>query len=435
LTSLVVRSAATAARYAAAELDLKKIADEAQVDVVLLGTIMRAGQRIRVSTQLLTTPDATVLWTNTSDVTLTDVFQLQDEIVTKIVESLSVKLTARERDARRHDVPASAATYELYLRANQILMRGVSSGQELGIARDLYLRALEDDPEYAPAWARLGRCYWLLAKSLNSARDLLAKAESCFHRALELNPDLSLAHNLYAQLEPDLNRATEAVIRLLGRIRQGRAEPELYASLTHSCRYCGLLEASVESSERARRLDPTVPTSVNHTYYQLGDLERSRRTMGPGTVYLDALILYESGARDQALQLLVDRDRGNLLPLTRAYVTSLRALIEGDRDASIAASMQIYANAPDGEGLVYQGRSLSHWGESADAVRLFAAALDRGFNPYRMLVRHDSWLDHARADSSFPALFERARDKYRATWQAFVDADGERLLGVAVPPP
>jgi eukaryotic-like serine/threonine-protein kinase len=433
LGSLVVRSHAAAARYAGDAPDLKRISNEAQVDVVLMGTIMRAGQLIRVSAQLLTTPEGTVLWSDISQVTLKDVFQLQDEIVTRIVESLSMQLSAPERRRRERDVPASAAAYELYLRGNQILVQGLRSGQDLSIARDLYLRCVEDDPNYAPAWARLGRCYWLLSKGLDNSAHLLEQAESCFQRALALNPDLALAHNLYGQLEPDLKRATEATVRLLGRIQQGRAEPELYVSLIHACRYCGLLEASVEAYERARRLDPTVPTSVNQTYYQLGDLARSQKTMGPGTAYLDALILFEQGKTVEAMRIIEERERGNLLPLTRAYIGSLRALIEGKRDESIGCAMHVYAHAPDGEGLIYQARTLSVLGEGEKAVTLLEAAFDRGFNPYRLLRRPDPWLDSARSHSRFAHLDERARDKYINTRQAFVDANGERLLGVTVP--
>ncbi len=435
LQSLVVRSTAAAARYVSDPADLTRIANEAQVDVLLIGTIMRAGQLIRVSTQLVTTPEGTLLWSDTSQVTLRDVFQLQDEIVTHIVESLSLQLTAREHHTRHRDVPASASAYELYLRGNQIIVQGLRGGQDLNIARDLYLRCVEDDPNYAPAWARLGRCYWLLGKGMGDGAQLLAQAESCFQRALELNPDLALAHNLYAQLEPDLNRATEATLRLLGRMREGSAEPELYAALTHACRYCGFLEASAEAHERARRLDPDIQTSVNQTYYQLGDLARSQKEMGKGTIYLDALILFEQGQSDDALQLLRERERANLLPMTRAYLGGLRAWIEGNREESIALGKRVAAQATDGESFVYMARMLSALGEGGEAVLLLEKALDHGFNPYRMLQRSDSSLDAARSHAHFPPLLARARQTYLIARQAFVDAGGERLLGVTVPVP
>ena len=433
LESLVVRSTAAAVRYAADAPDLKRIADEAEVDVLLVGSILSAGPQIRVSAQLLTAPQGTLLWSDTSQATLTDVFQLQDEIVTRVVESLSHQLAATEHRTRRRDVPASPSAYELYLRGNQIIVQGLRGGQDLAIARDLYLRCVEEDPGYAPAWARLGRCCWLLARGLEEGAPLLAQADTCFQKALTLNPDLALAHNLYAQVELDLNRATEATIRLMGRIREGRAEPELYAALTQTCRYCGFLEASAAAHERARNLDPEIQTSVNHTYYQSGNLARSQKEMGKGTIYLDVLILFEQGKTDAALHLLRERERTNLLPVTRAYLGGFRAFIEGDREESIALWKRIENKFKDPEGMVYQARTLSLAGEAKEAVLLLERALDHGFNPYRVLVGSDSSLVGARSQTDFPRLLERARQKYLAARQAFVDAGGERLLGVSVP--
>jgi serine/threonine-protein kinase len=433
LESLVVRSTAAAARYATDTPDLKRIADEAAVDALLVGSILSAGPQIRVSTQLLTAPQGTLLWSDTSTVTLTNVFQLQDEIVSRIVQSLSHQLSAREHRTRRRDVPASPGAYELYLRGNQIIVQGLRGGQELSIARDLYLRCVEDDPGYAPAWARLGQCYWLLRKGLHDGARLFEQADAAFQKALELNPDLALAHNLYAHLEVDTNRAMEAAIRLLGRIREGRTEPELYAALIQACRYCGFLEASTAAHERARRLDPNISTSVNQTYYQLGDLPRAQQEMGKGTIYLDALILFEQGKSDDALRVLRERERSNLLPVTRAYVAGLRALIEGNHAESTTCGKQVAAQSTDPEGMVYQARTLSLLGEPGDAVLLLERALDGGFNPYRMLQRPDAWLDPARSHAGFPGLFARARHKYGIARQEFVDAGGERLLAVTVP--
>ena len=76
----------------------------------------------------------------------------------------------------------------------------------MAVARDLYLRCVEDDPRFAPAWARLGRIHHVMAKYLESGtREGLDRAEAAFRRSLELN--LPMAHTLYAQLEVDLGSA------------------------------------------------------------------------------------------------------------------------------------------------------------------------------------------------------------------------------------
>src|SRR2546422_6140593 len=86
LDSLVVRSSVAAARFASGTPDLKAIASEAGVDVVLTGTLLRAGDQIRVSTQLVEASGGTLLWSKTSDASMRDIFQLQDDLVHRIVE-------------------------------------------------------------------------------------------------------------------------------------------------------------------------------------------------------------------------------------------------------------------------------------------------------------------------------------------------------------
>src|SRR5205085_10273538 len=116
---------------------------------------------------------------------------------------------------------------------------------------------------YAPAWARLGRVHRVIAKyGTEDAMVNRTRAEAALRKALELNPDLAIAHNFYAVLEAELGRAKEAMVRLIHRATAHRGDPELYSGLVLTTRYCGLLEASLSAHERARRLDPGVPTSV-----------------------------------------------------------------------------------------------------------------------------------------------------------------------------
>src|SRR5262249_43242616 len=156
---------------------------------------------------------------------------VQDELTQRIVESLSLPLSSRERRMLRSDVPASKKAYELFLRGNQLSV----DAKQWSVARDLYERAVADDPEYAPAWARLGRIRHVMAKYLEAGPDTaMGGAEEAFRRALKFNPDLSMAHKLYAQFEVDQGRGRDAMIRLAGRARC--ADPELFAGLVSTCR-------------------------------------------------------------------------------------------------------------------------------------------------------------------------------------------------------
>ncbi len=160
LESLLVRSTVAAARFMSEAPDLRAIAEALDVDVVLVGSILRGDNRLRITTQLVEAPGGALVWTQTSEAPLERIFELQDDLARRIVESLSLPLSAREHRLLRHDVPASGEAYRQYLRANRLS----EDGDTWDAARDLYLESIRGDPDYAPAWARLGRMYRLIAK-------------------------------------------------------------------------------------------------------------------------------------------------------------------------------------------------------------------------------------------------------------------------------
>jgi len=94
----------------------------------------------------------------------------------------------------------------------------------------------------------------------------LARAQQAFSRAFELNPELSLAHNLHTNLEVELGRAEDAMLRLLERARGRPGDAELLAGLVQACPYCGLREPAIAAYEQAHHLDRNIWTSVNHAY-------------------------------------------------------------------------------------------------------------------------------------------------------------------------
>lgn len=433
LQSLVVRSTAAGARYAGDVLDLNRIAREAEVDVVLTGSVVRAGSRIRVTTQLIETPSGTLLWSHAPQVSLQDLFQLQDEVVQGIVDSLSLSLTARERRLLKHDVPVSAKAYELYLRANQAGQAATALDPgSWAVARDLYLQCLEEGPHYAPAWARVGRIYRVTGKWGRAGSETnLAKAEDAFKRALEINPDLSIAHNLYAQLEVDLGRAEDAMLRLIARAKARGADPELFAGLVHACRFCGLLEASVAAHRQARRLDPDVATSVGQTYFMLGDYAQVLAEDINATPNVRNLALAmlgreaEAVANYRALEAKLQTRYGDLLQCGRA-------LLEGRREESLAAAETVLASeVKDSETLFHLGRILARLGEQQQATSLVGRAVEYGFFCYPAIAR-DPWLDSLRGDAGFVAVLREAETRHRCAQLVFAHAGGDRVLGLTL---
>ena len=422
LESLVVRSSVAAARFGTdAALDPKTIGTEADVDVIVTGALLRSGDQVRVTSQLTDAVSGTLLWSNTAQAPVGDVFQVQDELTRRIVDSLSLPLTMRERQLLRRDVPRTAKAYEYYLRGNQLS----HDAKQWSVARDLYLRCIEEDPGYAPAWARLGRIYHVTGKYLPAGTsDSLDQAEQAFHRALELNPDLTLAHKMFAQLDVDRGRAAEGMARLVERARA--ADPELLAGLVTTCRYCGLLDASDAAHARAVALEPKLRTSVVHTWFMQGDHARVAAVKPGEFPYIVPLSMAEIGRRTDAIA--AAREIEQKIPTrVRDLVTGARTLLEGKPSESVAAIQRFVSDFRDPEAMFYSARHLAHLGETEQALDIAARAIDGGFFCFPALS-NDPGLETLRGSPAFVDLLGRAESRHRAAAEIFARLDGPRTL-------
>jgi TolB-like protein/tetratricopeptide (TPR) repeat protein len=427
LSSLVVRSSLAAARFAGAVLDLREIAKEVDVDTVLTGTLLRAGTQLRLTTQLVEAPGGTLIWSKASQVELHDIFQLQDTLVSGVVESLALPLTAGERRQLAHDAPANAPAYDLYLRANEA-GKGFSGLSE---AIGLYEQCVALDPGYAPAWARLGRARWLVGKFSEGAAEKLVEGRSAIERALELNPDLPLAHNLYTNIQVDQGRAMDAMRRLLKRLRSSKTDPELFAGFTHASRYCGLLQASLEAHRQARRLDPNIRTTVTHTYFAMGDYQGAMDAASGDFGYFTPLRLAMLGRVEEAIAMLKERETAVSERIGKVFMTSLRTLLEGDREASLKASDELMAGVfKDPEGEYYLARQLAYLNDIGRATRSLKKTVDGGYFCYPQIAS-DPWFDPIRGDSEFKRILERAQALHREAIEVFRAEGGPPLLGQA----
>ena len=425
LESLVVRSSLAASRYAGAPADTRAIGAEADVDMIVTGTLLRSADAVRVNAQLTEAASGTLLWSHTAQASVGDFFQLQDELTRRIVESLAVPLTARDKQRLVTDVPSSKAAYDHFLRGNQLSV----DPKQWSVARELYERCVAEDPRFAPAWARLGRVYHVQTKYMESAGgdadECLTRAESAFKKALAINPDLPIAHKLYAQLEADLGRAHDAMVRLVSRART--ADPELMAGLVTACRYCGLLDASVAAHQRARALDRKIPTSVMHTWFMQGDWERLAALPVAEFPYIVALALVEFGRGDEALAPL--REVEARMPTRRRHVAvAARALIEG-RTAESVSEMKAMLSPDfrDPEGRFYVARHVARYGDADEALTQLEGVVADGFSCYPVFER-DPWLDALRPKPGFTELLERCASRHAASRRAFEELNGRGVL-------
>lgn len=425
LRSLTVRSALLAERLAEGRADPRRIAAEADVDMVLAGSILCDGDRLRVTGELVEAPSGTLLGSFMCQASRDNIFDIHDSLVRRIVELLAPRLTEHETKSLSHDVPASARAYEFYLRATQVERQ--RTFENMSVARDLYRQCIQEDPDYAPAWARLGRCYRFLQKFDPEGSNDTELAQFAFRRAFALNPDLPIAHNHYTQIEADSGHARRAIVRLLGQAEKHPNDPELFSGLVQATRYCGLLEESLRAHHRARRCDSKAVTSVAHTFFLLGDYQRTLEWYPPGRrFYLDAAALAAAGQEAEAAGLLNQRDY--LAPL----VGSLRLCLQGECAAGVDLAKQELArtSTPDPELRFYLARHLARGGAQQDALDTIRDLAAAGFFCSTVL-RVDPWLQPLSRLAAFSSVLDTMLRREEEARGAFQSAGGDRVI----PPP
>jgi serine/threonine protein kinase/tetratricopeptide (TPR) repeat protein len=427
--SLVVRSSATAARFGVDAPDIKALAAEADVDRVVTGTLLRSGDQLRAATQLIEAPGGTVLTSHTVQSTLGDLFRMQDDIVRRVVDNLALPL-AGERYSPSPDAPHNPGAYEYYLRANEL----ARTYEGMVSARTLYEQSIDLDPNYAPAWARLGRCHRVIGKYLDSSPDSDARAEDAFKRAIALNPRLSIAHKFYANLEADTGRARDAVVRLLTEAHRLGNDPELYAGLVHACRYAGLFDESLAAHAEAKRLDPNIITSFEQTLMMKLDVERllvidpQERVPG-GDDGIRVIGLGMAGRREEARQMLTRMSQRPNIPTFRAWTVHLAAWLDRrpDQMEMTIANMSHLKIFDDPEAIFQEGWMFCDAGDHTRGLGMLQRGVAAGCFAVHTLVNAPQF-DPLRDRPDFQAILAMAEAGRDYALASFHEARGSLLL-------
>ena len=234
--------------------DIRKIAETLGVTNVLEGSVRRAGGRIRVTAQLIQATDGTHLWSQRYDREMVDVFAIQDEISAAIADQLKVRLTDRKHSAR------SVAAYEAYLEGRYHSQK--ASPADLAKALSCFERAITLDPNYAPAYHGMAEYYWIVAiVGLADPRILLPKVAAAARRALELDGTMAESHAMLGAVSLALDYDVAEAERHIRRALELNS-----VALSVSCAYgqwylpaLGRLDEAVEVMNRALGQDPLSP--------------------------------------------------------------------------------------------------------------------------------------------------------------------------------
>jgi TolB-like protein/Tfp pilus assembly protein PilF len=255
---LSVAARTSAFQFKGRHTDVREIGERLDVETVLEGSVRKAGDRLRISVQLINVDDGYHVWSERYDRTVEDVFAIQDEIARAITERLRVALTKRTSASLVRPPTSNLDAYHLYLRGRFLLNRFADLRGSLTGARSCFEQAVALDPEYAAAYAGLSEaCNALGYTTLLPAPEASHAALVAAGCAVELDPSLAEAHTALgwtkALFAIDIASAEADFLRAL-EIAPSYAPAHGYYALL----LCGLgrFADALAHAERARQLDP-----------------------------------------------------------------------------------------------------------------------------------------------------------------------------------
>lgn len=190
LPQLTIASRTSAFSFKGKDVDMVTVAEKLGVDVILEGSVRRSGDRVRITAQLIDGRSDRHLWSETYDRELKDVFAVQDEIARNIVSALEISLTpTQQHSIRKTATTTDMNAYDFYLRGRYFFER-----KEIDYALQMFEKAIEQDPEFALAWAAISECYAWTYLWFEKTPESLQAADDCSRKSLELEPNLAETH-------------------------------------------------------------------------------------------------------------------------------------------------------------------------------------------------------------------------------------------------
>jgi len=247
-------------RYKNSDKSLPEIAKELGVGYILEGTIRwdKGGDtdRVRILPQLIRVSDDTHLWADTYERALTQIFSVQADIAAQIAEALDITLLAGEQSTLETKPTDNMEAYGLYLRGLEYLTRSWDR-EDYQIAQDMFSQAIELDSNFASAYANLSRAHIIQYWYFDVTEERLAQARRAVDKALQLEPDNSMAHLALAQYyyhgKREYDRAL-AELEIAAEIAPSNAEA--YEFIGYVKRRQGKFNEAIDYLLKTTELDP-----------------------------------------------------------------------------------------------------------------------------------------------------------------------------------
>ena len=367
--------------------DVRKVGEQLGAGTVLEGSVRKAGNRLRISAQLVKVADGYQLWSERYDRELEDVFAIQDEIAENIVKALRVVLSDREKRAIEKAPTANVQAYEFYLRGRQYFHQWRKKGVEY--ARRMFERAMDIDPDYALAHAGAADCCSALYTWWDASKPNLEGADSYSRRALALDPELAEAHEARGLALTLRKQYEEAEAEFQEAIRLNPKLFEAHYFFARACLAQGKYEQAAKLFEQASELRPEdyqSPVILAEVYKALG---RSA----------DADAANRRGVQLAEARLALNPDESRALVLGAGAHCRL-----GNVTRALDLIHQTLALDPDDSGVLYNVACVyANAGQPEEAISCLERAIQNGFGHWEWL-EHDSDLESLRGHPRFLAL-------------------------------
>jgi len=385
---VAARTAAFQFRDAAAEP--AEIGRRLGVATLLEGSVRKAGNRLRITVQLIDIASGYHLWSESYDREIKDIFEIQEEIARSIVQAMRITLTPQERGALEKSPTRHVQAYDYYLRGRSFYHR--YGRHDIEFALQLFSRATELDSGYALAYAGLADCWSFIYEHAERTESVRAQAVEAARRAIELAPDSAQAqasHGLAMSIsgnDREAERAFEAAVRLdpvlfeawyfYARHAFGRGDPK------RAARY-------YEEAMRVRPDDYQSPLLVAQIYDDLGEPEEAR------------------AARRRGVSLVAERIELHPDDARALYMGANGLVALGERERGLEWARRAAAIGRDEPMVLYNlGCIYSLAGVEEEALDCLERAVSLGLTHKRWL-EHDSNLDPLRALPRFQALLAK----------------------------
>jgi TolB-like protein/DNA-binding winged helix-turn-helix (wHTH) protein/Tfp pilus assembly protein PilF len=419
ISALRVISRTSVMSYKHTRKPLREIARELNVDAVVEGTVLRSGDVVRITAQLIDANTDSHLWSDSYQGELRNTLTLQNRVATAIAREIRVTINPQEQAALLNAKAVNPAAYESYLKGRYFWNKRTADG--LSTARSYFDQAVEQDPSYAPAFSGLADTYALLGDwqyAVMTPREALPKAKAAamqavaldptladghnslafcldgfdwnfaeagkeFERALALNPGYATGHHWYAWHLALVRRNDDALVEMRKALDLDPLSLVINADLAELLALVRADDESIQQSRRTLELDARFGLAHNHL----------------GQAYLHKHMIGEAIAELQKAVALSDRGPTGIANLARAYVAAGRrsdALVLLDELLKRSGPLHSYASEV---AVIYTAL-----GARDDAMAWLERAATERFNP-GVLLRPG--LDPLRDDARFAQLVRR----------------------------